>query len=175
MTFGDVGAIANLLAAIGVLVTLIYLSRQVRQGNALARAQARQRMVEQTCEELYVWKNDPVLRVCFTKKDALTEEEHGVLHYFLLAAMRQREWEWFQFKDGSISQDVYQAYHGVIALHLGIPRTRRWWQTVGRAGFDPSFVEEVDTFLAGRPTTTYYEQLISFDLESRDGPVEPGA
>jgi hypothetical protein len=164
MTLSDLGAVANLLAALGVLATLIYLSRQVRQANALARAQARQRMVEQTCEELYVWKNDPVLRRCFTKKATLTEEEHGVLHYFLVAAMRQREWEWYQFRDGSISQDVYQAYHGVIALHLGIPRTRKWWQSVGRAGFDQGFVAEVDTFLAGRPLTTYYDELITFDL-----------
>ncbi len=102
MTLSDIGSIANLLAAIGVLVTLIYLARQVRQGNLLAQAQARQRMVEQTCEELYVWKNDPLLRNCFVKKAELSEEEHGVLHYFLLAAMRQREWEWLQFKDGVI-------------------------------------------------------------------------
>ena len=166
MTIGDIGSIANLLAALGVLATLIYLSRQVRQGNALARSQARQRMVEQTCEELYVWKNDPVLRQCFTKKDALSENEHGVLHYFLVSAMRQREWEWLQFKDGSITQDVYQAYHGVIALHLGVPRTRKWWQTVGRAGFDHDFVKEVDEFLVGRPLTDYYEKLIRFDLEA---------
>src|SRR5262245_39469429 len=130
MTLADLGSIANLLAAVGVLVTLVYLARQVRQGNMLAKAQARQRMVEQTCEELYVWKNDPALRKCFTKDEELTEEEHGVLHYFLLAAMRQREWEWLQFKDGIIKRDVYAAYHEVVALHLGIKRTRRWWHTV---------------------------------------------
>ena len=37
MTISDLGSIANLLAVIGVLVTLIYLSRQVRQGNLLAK------------------------------------------------------------------------------------------------------------------------------------------
>jgi hypothetical protein len=166
MTVGDIGSIANLLAAIGVLVTLVYLSRQVRQGNLLAKAQSRQRMVEQACEELYVWKNDPVLRNCFTKKAELSEEEHGVLHYFLLAAMRQREWEWLQFKDGAIKRDVYAAYHEVIGLHLGIPRTRRWWQTVGRIGFDRGFVAEVDSFLAGRPTTDYFEKIGCFDRET---------
>jgi hypothetical protein len=71
MTLSDLGSIANLLAAIGVLVTLGYLSRQVRQANMLAKAQHRQRMVEQTCEELYVWKNDPILRNCFIKKGEL--------------------------------------------------------------------------------------------------------
>ena len=32
MSLADISSIANLLAAIGVLITLIYLSRQVRQG-----------------------------------------------------------------------------------------------------------------------------------------------
>ena len=135
MTLGDIGSIANLFAAIGVLVTLVYLSRQVRQGNLLARAQARQRMVEQTCD-------------------------------FLLAAMRQREWEWLQFKDGVIKRDVYAAYHEVIALHLGIPRTSRWWQTVGRIRFDSGFVADVDSFLAGRPTTDYFTKIGCFDRET---------
>jgi hypothetical protein len=64
MTLNDVSSIANLLAAIGVLITLIYLSRQVRQGNLLTKYQARQRMVEQAQEELYHWASHPGLREC---------------------------------------------------------------------------------------------------------------
>ena len=56
----------------------------------------------------------------------------------------------------------------MIALHLGIPRTRQWWQTVGRIGFDPAFVAEVDKFLASRPTTTYFEQIRTFDTSGLD-------
>jgi hypothetical protein len=37
MTLNDISSVANLLAALGVLITLIYLSRQVRQGNMLAK------------------------------------------------------------------------------------------------------------------------------------------
>jgi hypothetical protein len=51
----------------------------------------------------------------------------------------------------------------VIALHLGVPRTRRWWQTVGRIGFDAGFVASVDAFLAQRPTTQYFEEIRRFD------------
>jgi hypothetical protein len=80
--------------------------------------------------------------------------------------MRQREWEWFQFKDGVIRKEVYEAYHEVIALHLGIPRTRQWWQTVGRIGFNPTFVAEVDAFLAKRPTTNYFERIREFEAQS---------
>ena len=164
-TLNDIGSVANLLAAIGVLITLIYLARQVRQGNMLARYQARQRMVEQAQEELYHWGSHPGLRASFTKKEPLSAAEQEEIHYFLLAAMRQREWEWFQFNDGVIKKEVYQAYHEVIALHLGVPRTRRWWRTVGRIGFNPSFVAEVDAFLAKRHTTDYFEAIRAFESE----------
>jgi len=163
MTLTDLGTIANLLSAIAVLGTLIYLSRQVKQGNLLAKAHARQRMVEQTNEELYTLMNDANLRECFVKPTELSREEQGKLHFFLIAAMRQREWEWFQHRDGVIEESVAKAYFGIIALHLGIPRTRHWWSTIGHIGFNPEFVSEVDAFLAGRPITTYFEDLMSFD------------
>jgi hypothetical protein len=79
--------------------------------------------------------------------------------------MRQREWEWFQYRDGVIDKDLYQAYRAVIGLHLGIPRTRRWWSTVGRIGFNGDFVQEVDAFVEGRPPITYYEDILTFDRQ----------
>jgi hypothetical protein len=105
------------LAALGVLITLIYLSRQVRQGNMLAKYQARQRMVEQAQEELYHWRVCPGLRDSFVKKEPLTGTEQEDVHYFLLAALRQREWEWFQFRrrgrqvpgDSTAHGDVFRA------------------------------------------------------------------
>jgi len=163
MSLTDISSIANLLAALGVLITLIYLARQVRQANLLQRFQVRQHMAQQAQSELYRWASDASLRDSFVKADPLSAGEQEVVHYFLLAAMRQREWEWFQFKDGVIKQDVYEAYHGVIALHLGIERTRRWWRTVGRVGFNPEFVADVDALLAKRPTTTYFDDIRTFD------------
>jgi type II secretory pathway pseudopilin PulG len=168
MTLNDISSIANLLAAIGVLITLIYLSRQVRQGNMLTKFQTRQRMIEQAQQELYHWGSAPSLRASFVKKEPLSAIEQEEVHYFLLAAMRQREWEWFQFKDGVIKKEVYETYHEVIALHLGVPRTRVWWQTVGRIGFNPAFVAEVDAFLAKRPTTNYFERIRDFDAPATD-------
>jgi hypothetical protein len=166
MTIGDIGTIANLLSAIAVLGTLIYLSRQVKQGNLLARAHARERMVQQTNEELYQLANDANLRECFVKQTELSREEQGKLHFFLIAAMRQREWEWFQCRDGVIDDSVAKAYFGIIGLHLGTQRTRHWWSTVGRVGFNPEFVAEVDCFLADRPITTYFEEIICYDSSS---------
>ncbi len=78
--------------------------------------------------------------------------------------MRQREWEWHQYKDGLIDRNVYGAYHEVIVFHLGAARTRNWWMTVGRLGFNPEFVAEVDALLENRPLTyDYFEKIRNFD------------
>jgi hypothetical protein len=157
-----IATIAQLVAAIGTLASLFYLARQISLANLLARAQVRQRMGEQAIGELYVWMSDPDLRACFTAPQ-LTPEQQGRMHYFLLSAMRQREWEWFQLRDGIIREDVQGAYKEVIGLHLGTERTRRWWASVGRIGFNPEFVAVVDGFLAARPTISYFEDILNFD------------
>jgi hypothetical protein len=175
MSLSDLGTIANVLSAVAVLGTLIYLARQVKQGNLLAKAHARQRMVEQTNEELYVLMNDANLRECFVKPEGLSREQQGKLHFFLIAAMRQREWEWFQCRDGVIDESVAKAYFAIIGLHLGIPVTRHWWKTIGRIGFNPEFASEVDGFLAERPPTTYFENLMSFDPRQRTRTVSKPA
>jgi hypothetical protein len=164
VSLNDISSIANLLAALGVLITLIYLARLVRQANLLAKFQVRQHMAQQAQTELYRWASDPNLRNSFVTSNELSASEQEVVHYFLLAAMRQREWEWFQYKDGVIKKDVYEAYHGVIALHLGIERTRRWWRTVGRVGFNADFVADVDGLLVKHPVTTYFEDIRKFDV-----------
>jgi hypothetical protein len=164
MSFGDLASIGNVVAAIAVVISLLYLSRQVRQANLFAKSHVRQRMVEQTHEELYVLMNDPELRGAWRRTAKLSGETQSKLHFFLAAAMREREWEWFQHKDGVIDRNVYCAYHEVIAFHLGAPRTRKWWATVGRLGFDPEFVADVDALLATRPLTDdYFEKIRRFD------------
>ena len=163
MTLSDVASLGNIIAAIAVVLSVIYLSRQVRQTNLLARSNARQRMVEQTHEELYRFASDPDLRRFFRRESTLSSDDQAKLHFFLVAAMRQREWEWFQYKDGVIGRDVYCAYHEVIALHLGTPQTRNWWATVGRVGFNQEFVNDVDALLTNRPLTDYFEKICNFE------------
>jgi hypothetical protein len=101
------------------------------------------------------------------KPGTLSADESRKLHYFLLAAMRQRELEWNLFKEKLIPEDMYRAPQEIIALHLGVPRTRRWWASVGRVAYNPGFVAEVDALLKDRPLTDYFEWVLNFD---RAGP-----
>ena len=77
--------------------------------------------------------------------------------------MRQREYEWFQKRDGHLDEALWKAYSGVILVHLGTPRTRQWWHASGRVVFDPAFSAMVDRLLEGHePSTAYFEQLLRF-------------
>jgi hypothetical protein len=161
-----VGAIAQLLGDLVVGVTLVYLAAQVRHGNRVARSQVRQRMVEQAERELYAQMADPAVTFANVKGGVLSEEEQARLALFLVAFMRQREWEWFQLRDGAIGEDVYKAYQQVIAIHLGTPRGRKWWKVLGRFAFNSEFVAEVDELLAKTADSTYLRDIRTWDNAS---------
>ena len=163
MSIQDLGSIGELIAAVAVLITLVYLSVQVRQGNLLAKSQARQRMVEHAQSELFAQINDPSITYAAVKDGPLTEEEQAKLSLFLTAFMRQREWEWFQYQDGVIDREVYQAYHEVIGIFLSPQRTRKWWNSIGRFAFNQSFVEDVDTMLAEIQPSSYLSDMRTWD------------
>ncbi len=161
MTINDLGALGSFLAAIAVFVTLVYLAKQVKQGNILAKLQVQQSMMEHDIAGLYKLAADPELLKAF-RSSKPSKVELITLHYFLTLSMRQREWEWLQFKDGVIEEEVYKTYHEVIAIHLGTQKTREWWYSIGRLGINPEFVKVVDILLSESELTTYFDLLDKF-------------
>ena len=157
MTIELISASSDLIAAITVIVSLIYLSRQVKQANTIAKGQTRQRMVEQAQEEVYKgFIDNPSIFMSMYKTEPLTEEEWVRLTGWLLVAMRQREFEWFQMQDGNIDKELWDAYKLVITIHLGTPRVRTWWETNGSFPFHKSFCTVVTQLLDEHGETSYF-------------------
>ena len=170
MTISELGSLGELIASIAVLVTLVYLSIQIRQANAHARAQTRQRMTEQAQQEVYKGFIDiPSIHQSFTKAE-LTETEWVQLAGWLLAAMRQREYEWLQMRSGVIDEEIWAAYREVIRIHLGTARTKKWWDEVGRLPFHPEFNEMVDTLLAEEGAIPHFQLFHQLITEPDPGP-----
>jgi hypothetical protein len=163
MNWDAINTIIQIVGVLAVVITLIYLAAQVRQGNVFAKLQARQRMIEQQDNELYAQMEDPSITYASVKDGPLTEEEQARLSLFLIAFLRQREWEWFQYKDGVIDRDAYKTYHEVIAIHLGTPRARKWWKVLGRYAFNAEFVEQVDQLLATSEPSSYLRDMRTWD------------
>lgn len=163
MNWEAISAITQILGLIVVVVTLVYLAAQVRQGNLLAKSEARQCMIEQAQHELYAQMADLSIPYANVKDGPLTEEEQAKLSLFLTAVMRLREWEWFQYQDGVIDEYVYKAYLEVITIHLGTPRSRKWWSTLGRYAFNSDFVVQVDQLLSKTDINYYLRDIRTWD------------
>ena len=84
--------------------------------------------------------------------------------------MRQREYEFFQMKDGNIEKEVWEAYRGLISIHLGSARTRKWWDNWGKVPFDPGFCSMVSELLAEQALPNYFEDLQRIIEDADSGP-----
>jgi hypothetical protein len=171
MNWDAIGAVGEIFGGVVVIFSLLYLAIQVRQANALARGQTRQRMVEQAQHEVYEgFVEHPEIVQCFYKPEPLTEQEWIRLSGWLLAAMRQREFEWFQKRDGNIDEELWDAYRKVITIHLGTHRTRKWWETNGSLPFDREFCAMVTQLLDEHGETSYFSEFQSLISDSDPGP-----
>ena len=171
MSIEEMLVIAELIAAIAVVVSLLYLAAQVRQSNKLARAQTRERMISQASNEVYKgFVDEPSILRSLYKSEPLSEEEWIRLSGWLLAAMRQREYEYFQMRDGNIEREVWEAYRGLITVHLGSERTRKWWDEWASLPFDDGFRSMVAELLNERANPNYFENLQRVIEDADPGP-----
>jgi hypothetical protein len=153
MSFEQLSYLAQMVASIGVIVSLIFVGRQIRQNTgALQRDEHNSTMAQWT-----------VIRMAIAKNRDLAEMMTAGLHgeRALDAADQLR-------LEQMLSENVWAAFHiwertqrgifpkGTFELttgpHLsGLLRTVRggaWWRSAKHAGFIPAFVADVDAVLA---------------------------
>ncbi len=159
MTLEQWAYIGEIAAAAAVIASLLYLGIQVRQSNALSRAQTSQSMIQMARQEILSVVEPPEIWSAFTK-DEISNQEKIKLNQWLISSMRQREYEWLANKSGVIDSAMYEAYTAVIPVILGTERTRGWWkfhrQTLQWA---PGFLPFVDELLADSPLTDFFDSL----------------
>lgn len=115
-------AIAEIAAAVAVVITLVYLARQTRyvgeqteQNTAAVRASVRQAM----------FANDQALALdhigitresCKFDPAAITQQGvgYGPCGSWLLVLFRSRENNWFQYRDGVIDETTYSSYENAL-------------------------------------------------------------
>lgn len=137
MNWDAISAIAELLGALAVIVTLIYLAVQLRQQNTVTKAQIEQQRADsviQLAAVLSVTEN----RILYTKvvldrsltPADLSEEENIHLKIILSPLRANFENTYQQFQSGYISEEFYedvskQLYliHGQLLLRFDMPLT----------------------------------------------------
>lgn len=141
-------AIAEILSALAIVVTLGYLAIQTQQNTAAVQASVRQSMLEADRESLCTQVQNPFL----FRRSGLDEEEQLQLIGFMTAFMRTRENFWIQYQKGVLDQDTWESYRGALVIVISSSEFgRRVWeqQTTSGLVFDRGFVDSINAWVAG--------------------------
>ena len=148
---------AEIVGVVLVIASLIYVAKQLRQTTEALHAQSRQTVMTGAQAELRCIIDNPDIIKCITKAGTLTPDEHIKLHAFLLSALRSREFAWLQYRNGQIDETQWNTELAVLRILLSSPRSRLWWEKLGRDAHSNEFAEFVDKAVQNRPATDYFE------------------
>lgn len=139
MNWEAIGAAGEVLGAIAVFVTLIYLATQVRQSNSLARFNATTELVNQFNELNRMVSTDQSLRKVLSKESELSDDEREQVYNF--AMMFCNVWVSAQIAhdNNQIEDEIYSACAKDVRIELA-----RW----------PTFQQAVEQWLSNYPEHT---------------------
>ena len=146
MDWAAVGAVGEVLGALGVIASVIYLAVQIRQNtNQLRRAEInstldqanaiRQRQLDKATAEL-------LAKVVDCPDSELSTEERVRLNAYYSMEMWQHFNIWDRVRKGILEKQSY-AFESVVRSFLAHPSGERWWRD-NQQFFEPEFVEAVE-------------------------------
>lgn len=150
MNWDAISAVGEILSAVAVLITLIYLARQIRQNTEEIRAGRVEAMLkDQAKYNQMLAENDDMARIYWAAIDdveALTEEEKLRWLHMCSVMMRNSEVAYFHFRQGDLPRELYLSRERWIQRFLGASGFRWWWRQYADV-LDPEFVRYVDGVL----------------------------
>lgn len=149
-------AIAEIVAALAVIASLIYLAAQVRQNNELLRSGSRQALVTNDVTSLSANFQNADVFARYIAEEKLSAEDQLRLSFMFALDLRNREFEYFQYTNGLLDEQTWLAYRHVVLINHSTGPGRAWWDTIGREIVDPAFAKLVDELLVDAvPDDTY--------------------
>jgi len=153
MNWDAIGATAEFLGAIGVILTLFYLASQLRRNSRALEAATNQAVANATQERLLAPAQNPELAAAFSKSQAdesLSPTERTQLSFFSRATFRGIQNAYFQHRKGLISDEVWRDYQQVLINQSDLPHIKDWWRNE-RNTFDREFVDVYEELISSVP------------------------
>ncbi|MDQ3120201.1 MAG: hypothetical protein M3Q89_11640 [Verrucomicrobiota bacterium] len=166
MNWEAIGAIANLLAALGVIATLIYLAIQIRQNNNQLRGSATiavydyQRSITDTLTE-----DQELYKIALCGNEDLDSLNPWEQQRFTIWAIKETgAWEMCHrlMKQGALDEGLYRGKEAYWLLLHSSPGRRTWWHRHAIM-LNKEFVDEVSKQLEKIPVKKLREEHPIFD------------
>ena len=146
-----IGALAELVGAIAVLASLIYLAKQVQNNTREVRAENIHKIADSFNEiNLLLFENDEVAELWLkgiNEYASLTPKEKLRYDFGWLAAFRIYDSMYYQTKTGTGDTESFQAELATIEWFFSHQGAREWWGSQ-KFGLSPGFRDYVDRIVA---------------------------
>jgi hypothetical protein len=148
MNWEAIGAVAEVLGALAVVVSLLYLAAQVRRSADATHAASRYATANLTTGILVPIACDAEVASIFRRgqmdPDSLTDDEGFRFDVLLYAIFDQWETMFSQVQRGAMSEEDWAKYeNSIIGGYLAQPGSQRFWETASDM-YSVPFREYVD-------------------------------
>ena len=142
MNWDAISAVAELLGAIAVVATLIYLSREVRENTASVKRATTHDALRSVADFNQFVASDPVLVDLFWRgtadPDSLSPEEWQRFVSVASTLIRKFELLYLDHASGALANEIWEAQANNIRTWMVRPGVVRWMDELG-AHVHPSF------------------------------------
>jgi len=156
MNWDAIGAIAELLGAVGVIASLVYLARQIRDGQRALRAGSYQQLRQDLFSAFNQGANDPqtarAIRAGMANFVELDEADAHQFNFWIHGVIHSYDNAFYQYRMGMLDDERWEMHRtDIVVFFANNPGVAQWWrQTHGqRSAFSSQFVALVEEILGG--------------------------
>jgi hypothetical protein len=150
MNWDAIGAIAELLGAIGVIASLVFLAMQLRQNTHALRAgayqQYEQNVYSRTRDSIAIPGMDRVMRLGLVDFEQLDEDDKFRFGVQLNYGFRSFDNAYYQYRAGLLDEDRWQISARTLVSFLQNPGVAHWWRSTPST-LSPEFIALVEEIL----------------------------
>jgi hypothetical protein len=134
-------AIAEILSAVAIVATLLYLAVQTQQTNRGLLANSR--AITMTADVSFLMDAEEFLTAIAAPSEDLSPVQLEKLVRQTIAFLRIREFAWFQYQDGILDESAWNSYLRPTVPLFQMENFLGIWASYGDS-FDPTFVKAVN-------------------------------
>jgi len=153
MNWDAIGTIAEIVGAIAVVISLVYLSIQIRTNTKAIKASSNFEVAHSWSEFNKTFFNVPDETIELTLKafDPATEiSDLTDVEFFRMAVMQRTifqslEGQYYQYRYGFMEPDVWKNRVNVVRASLDLPVLREWWkQELKNSTYSDEFIRAIE-------------------------------
>lgn len=132
MNWGAIGAVGEIIGAIAVLLSLIYLGFQIRQNTKSLKSSSYQAAIASMSELSHLSAANEhtarVLRITlFGDLDELSEDELTMSTSYLTGLFRNFENFYYQHESGAMEDHLWEGMRNSMVGYYNLSNVQQWW------------------------------------------------